>query len=73
MQKIIKHERVELQGSRPATKREVETPLLEPCGRGVNLVRVDGRIEAIEFTCQCGESTIFEIDYEEHGKNEVLP
>ncbi len=28
-------------------------------------VRIDGRVQAIRFTCSCGEVSLIELDYEE--------
>jgi len=32
---------------------------------GVHLVRIDGRVQAIEVTCRCGDVSVLAIDYEE--------
>ena len=44
----------------PAAPRErcVPTP-------GVRLVRVEGRVQAIELTCRCGDVSVLEIEYAE--------
>ena len=34
-------------------------------GPGVHLVRIDGRVQAIELTCRCGDTSVLEIDYED--------
>lgn len=36
-----------------------------PRGPGVRLVRIDGRVQAIELTCRCGDVSVLEIDYED--------
>jgi hypothetical protein len=34
-------------------------------GPGVHLVRIDGRVQAIELTCRCGDVSVLEIDYDD--------
>jgi hypothetical protein len=34
-------------------------------GPGAHLVRIDGRVQAIELTCRCGDVSVLEIDYED--------
>ena len=32
------------------------------CEKSVQLLRVDGVVQAIEFTCSCGETTVVELE-----------
>ena len=32
--------------------------------RGVRLIRVDGRAHSIELTCDCGQVSVIELEYE---------
>ena len=48
------HAEVSLPGAR---KSGAPTP-------GVRLVRLDGRVSAIEVTCRCGEVSVLELEYE---------
>jgi hypothetical protein len=65
MQRVIKRERVQL--GTPARKASAKSPSCAPHGhgRGVRLVKIDGRIAAIELTCSCGEVSMLELCYDE--------
>jgi hypothetical protein len=36
----------------------------------VELLRIEGRVQAIELVCTCGEKTLIELDYEQADKAE---
>ncbi len=71
MHKIIKRQRVRMLGTDVAPEAAVESPLRETHERGVSLIRVGERVEAIELTCPCGETTILEIEYEDPSTEET--
>ncbi len=57
------HVRLEESASLPVTRQPpgaTHGPV-----RGVRLVHVDGRVQAIEFTCRCGEVSLLELEYEQ--------
>ena len=60
MTSIIKgeHVRVEQAPEGRSRARACTTKNAEP-------VRIDGRVQAIRFTCSCGEVSLIELDYEE--------
>ena len=47
---------------RPALAREGSGQRQTP---GVRLVHVDGRVQAVEVTCRCGDVSVLEIEYEQ--------
>jgi hypothetical protein len=68
MRSVIKKEHVRLAEGPPPT----EHPDVRPDGSqparcapvpGVRLVRLDGRVQAIEVTCRCGEVTVLDLEY----------
>ena len=36
----------------------------------VELLRIEGRVQAIELLCSCGEKTLIELDYDQAEKTE---
>lgn len=68
MQSIIKAKTVVVEvGSErgPALDRE------EPTGPRVELVRVDGRVVALELSCTCGQAHVVELDYPDEASAAV--
>ncbi len=69
MKSVIKKERVRVgeAAAHPASTEVHATSSAErrASAPGVRLVRIDGRIEALEVTCRCGEVSVVEIDYDE--------
>jgi hypothetical protein len=64
MSTIIKKNRV--RQVEPGTQPSPEAPLPRRPQRGrkkVELLRVQGRVRALELTCSCGEKTVVELDY----------
>jgi len=39
-------------------------------GKTVELLRIEGRVQAIELVCTCGEKTLIELDYDQAEKAE---
>jgi len=37
----------------------------QPQTPGVRLVHVEGRVQAVEVTCRCGDVSVLEIEYEQ--------
>lgn len=46
----------------PALEREANGQRQTP---GVRLVQLDGRVQAVEVTCRCGDVSVLEIEYEQ--------
>jgi len=70
MKSVIKNKNVQLaEGELVRTKHEEVSPATprERCAPtpGVRLVRVEGRVQAIELTCRCGDVSVLEIEYED--------
>ncbi len=68
MKQVIKKDQVLVNESAAAAVEgpAVRTPRAHgPRGPGVHLVRIDGRVQAIELTCRCGDISVLEIDYED--------
>ena len=64
MNRVIKKDRVHVDESgeaSPAPRAEAPHAPVP----GVRLVRVEGRVQAIEVTCRCGDVSVLEIDYED--------
>jgi len=61
---IIKKELVRLSeaGAPPAPARGLAARAARH-QKGVQLVRVDGRVAALELTCACGERSVIELEY----------
>ena len=63
---VIKREQVRLDEPGPA--REPRAPArAASCGSAparVRLIQIEGRTQAIEFTCRCGEVSLLELQYE---------
>lgn len=63
MRDVIKKERVRVGESEgPSTPGGGASHAPVP---GVRLVRLEGRVHAIEVTCRCGEVSLLEIEYED--------
>lgn len=68
-QPIIKHDLVRSGPTRrragTSAVRVLEGRNSAPCSgeKAVRLLREDGRVRAIEFTCSCGEITVVELQY----------
>ncbi len=70
MKSVIKKTRIQLVAEDVARARQAE---VEPttdhaaCSAppGARLVRVDGRVAAIELTCRCGSVSVLELEYED--------
>ena len=71
LQKVIKRNRVH-RGSLPddTSRRESSPRTKSPVRKGVRPIHVDGRLQAIEVTCACGEVMVIEIEYEGEGTSE---
>jgi len=80
MKQVIKKDRVQVSeydadagegGSAGSSGPGGRTPVARaphaqsPRGPGVHLVRIDGRVQAIELTCRCGDISVLEIDYDD--------
>lgn len=67
MEPIIKKERVRVapEGS-PAQRRRGHAKV-------VNLLRLEGRVHAIEFVCSCGETSVIELEYGEPDAPTPVP
>ena len=68
MQRIIKHDSVR-RVSTGATVTPTSSAPVEaappPSSPGVRVHRADGRVTAIEVTCECGSTTLVELSYEQ--------
>ena len=66
MKQVIKKERVEVGcADEEAARRPASAPAQRAArAPGVHLVRIDGRVQAIEVTCRCGDVSVLEVDYE---------
>ncbi len=70
LQKVIKRHRVKA-GSTPSDPDPVTKRAAPRAPRkGARLVHVDGRLQAIEVTCACGEVMVIEIEYENETVSE---
>lgn len=70
MKQVIKRDHVRegerAEGAGDTSSRMACTPRARAAhAPGVNLVRIDGRVQAIEVTCRCGDVSVLEVDYEE--------
>ena len=70
MRNVIKKQSVLATDSSTATAAPAADLGVEDSGGrapapGVKLVRVEGRVEAIEVTCRCGDVSILEVEYED--------
>jgi len=68
MKSVIKSKNVHLSETGVVrTEHEEVSPAVprERCAPapGVRLVRVEGRVQAIELTCRCGDVSVLEIEY----------
>jgi hypothetical protein len=69
LQQIIKHDCVRL--DEPSEARPgANAPRSRARGaKHVELLRVQGRVHAIELVCSCGETTLIELDYAEEKRD----
>lgn len=65
MQRVIKGERIQVGEPAGRTHSKGSGSAHHARARGVRLVKVDGRVAAIELTCSCGEVSVLELSYEE--------
>lgn len=65
MQRVIKSERVHVDEPTRKTHTKTTSSASHTRAQGVRLVKVDGRVAAIEFTCSCGEVSMLELCYDE--------
>lgn len=69
LQSIIKHDRVRVDdGHEPAAALpNAQRPTAERtggrCRKSVELLRVQGAVQAIQVRCSCGEVSVIEIEY----------
>lgn len=78
MKSVIKKQNVQTAPPGPSRKQPPEVAAAssskESCPPpGVRLVRLDGRVSAIELTCRCGDVSVLELEYDDDatGTNEV--
>ena len=64
IQRVIKRHRVRTGPAEDLPPKPSARPAPAPPQKGVRLVQVDGRVQAIEVTCACGEVMVIEIEYE---------
>jgi hypothetical protein len=65
LQKVIKRERIHSGPTPRDPGRNGQKPTARPAARkGARLIHVDGRLQAIEVTCACGDVMVIEIEYE---------
>lgn len=57
---IIKHHQVRLEAQAPALPKRPSSRAHE---KSVELLRLQGRVHALQLTCSCGETTLVELDY----------
>jgi hypothetical protein len=71
MQRVIKRSSVDWigPGATPASKATAER---RAPARAVRLLRLDGRVYAIEFTCACGQVSVLELEYGERAPGPEL-
>ncbi len=64
---VIKRERVRLEKSLPGSVSRPAAGARTPCdgAPSVRLIRSGDRVQALEFTCRCGEVSVLELQYEE--------
>ncbi len=72
MRQIIKKARTQgaSQALQGALESEVRPSLDQGAGQapatpGVRLVHVDGRVQAVEVTCRCGDVAVLDIEYDQ--------
>jgi hypothetical protein len=66
---IIKHASVRLDAGPSAVSPALPKNRASRAGqKHVELLRVDGRVRALEITCACGETTVVELDYADDPK-----
>ena len=53
--------------ARPAGAGAASAVPADAEGTALRLIRVDGQVRAIEVTCACGDVSVIELDYEDHG------
>ena len=79
MSSILKRTEVRL-GAEAPTGPGAKAPLPSPASRTrgahakrVELVRVGGRVHALELRCSCGETTLIELDYPDPDASNGAP
>ena len=68
MSSIIKSHLVRLDGDAPNQTPGQARPSCRPA-KGVRLLRVEGVVRAIEFSCSCGETTVRVLGHGRGGRN----
>lgn len=68
LRSIIKHHAVRLDPDEAPASALPQRPRAGQ--KRVELLRVDGRVRALEITCACGEKTVVELDYPDEKPNE---
>ncbi len=68
---VIKRDRIRVVPAGPKPARAKASASHDE--KAVRLVRVDGRVQAIELTCTCGQVSVLEIDYNEAGSASNTP
>ena len=53
---VVRTEHSDVQPAAPAARSKTAP--------GVRVVRVDGRVQALEVTCRCGEVAVVDIEYD---------
>ena len=71
MRQIIKKEQVRVDEA--GTPARPSRSAAGPQGPAVELVRVDGRVQALEVRCACGEVTVIELAYGDETPDETNP
>ncbi|MEW6073166.1 MAG: hypothetical protein AB1726_11330 [Planctomycetota bacterium] len=65
IQRVIKRHRVRADAAPGRPRAGAASSGHPPRAKGVRLVQADGRVQAIEVTCACGEVMVIEIEYED--------
>ncbi|MCE9593756.1 MAG: hypothetical protein K8S98_06150 [Planctomycetes bacterium] len=66
---IIKHHSVRLDTAASTVSAALPKGRAPRAGQNhVELLRVDGKLRALEITCSCGETMVVELDYADDAK-----
>ena len=63
MRKVIKRDLVRVDDTPAAMPGSVEATESANCQPELRVIRAEGRVAAIEYTCSCGERAHFELEY----------
>ena len=70
MASIIKSDHVRVQERTSPGAAGTAASTRQRHAKTVELLRIEGRVQAIELVCTCGEKTLIELDYDQSERTE---